>query len=243
MYSDLELILYWDSEPGTDVKQSIKSALAAEHRYPKIDQGCESALLIRGFPVDIWHRTVAEEEAIMDHVLCEHSLDLHENNVLDTIRSCIPLHGSEFIKKWKERAKAYPRELSVRFLETYLPHFHLRQIYLAAYRDNPTAYYAMLSAIQSSLFLVLLALNESYFPTYKWMYNRIAELSHVPVNLGSRLKQMFIKPPVRGVTQLHSVLAEILAIAEKLHPQIDLAFARYGLHQPQPKGFAADPFE
>jgi hypothetical protein len=42
------------------VKQSIIAALEAEHRYPKIDQGHESALLINGFPVDLWHHTVVD---------------------------------------------------------------------------------------------------------------------------------------------------------------------------------------
>jgi predicted nucleotidyltransferase len=241
IYSDLELILYWDRIPEPDVKRSITADLGAEYRYPKIDQGYESAFLINGFPVDIWHHTVADEESVMDKVLREYSLDLNANNVLDTVRNCIPLYGSEFIQKWKNQAEAYPEELSVRFLQTYLPHFHLRQINFAANRDNPTAYYAMLSAIQSSLFLVILALNESYFPTYKWMYNRIADLPHVPLNLGSRLRQMFYEPPIRAVTQLHSVLTETLAIVEERYPQVDVEFARYGLDQAQPKVYDRKP--
>jgi hypothetical protein len=69
----------------------------------------------------------------------------------------------------------------------------------------------------------------------------MADLSLVPLNLGSRLKQMFIELPISGVAQLHSVLTETLAIVEKKHPQIDLEFARYGLDQAQPKVYDAYP--
>jgi hypothetical protein len=152
------------------------------------------------------------------------------------------LYGAELVEKWKNNAAIYPEELSVRFLQAYLPHFHLRQLNFAAHRDNPTAHYAMLSDIQSSLFLVLLAINQSYFPTFKWMFKRMATLPLVPANVESRLRQMFYEPPLRAASQLHSVLEETLDIIEKKYPQIDLEFARYGLNQAQPKVFDRTPF-
>ncbi len=157
VYSDLELILYWAEYPCEDTRYSIINDLNAKFRYPKLDHGHESALLINGFPVDLWHRTIAEEEIMMNKVLHEYSLDLNANNTLDTIRNGIPLYGKDLMQKWKKDVTKYPEELSIRFLEEYLPHFHLRQLNFAVHRDNPTAIYAMISAIQSSLFLILLA--------------------------------------------------------------------------------------
>jgi hypothetical protein len=230
-YSDLELILYWAKAPGLDLQEAIVADLKAGHRYPAIDPGHQSALVVDGFPVDLWHKTAAEHGAVIDTVLKEHSIDLHASNVMDTIRTCIPLFGAEVVQPLKERAAAYPEELAVRFLQTYLPHFHLRQLNLAAHRENPTAYYSILSAIQSSLFLSLLALNQSYFPTFKWIYPRLAELPRLPQQAGARLRQILSDEPLRAAAQLRTLLTETLGMVEAAYPHLDTAYPRYGLDQ------------
>ncbi len=230
-FSDLELLLLWDQAPDADVRHAIIADFQAEFRYPEMEIGHDYALLIRGVPVDLWHITVASAVAAMDAVLHEYSLDLGASNMLDTVRACIPLAGHELVQHWKTRVQAYPEALAIRFLQTYLPHFHLRQLNLAARRDNPTAFYHILSDIQCSLFLVLLALNQAYFPTYKWMYHTLAGMPIGPRQIASRLRQMFHEPPLGAATQLHDVLAETLAIVEAQYPQVDTAFARYGLDQ------------
>ena len=227
-YSDLELILFWDQAPGPDVRHEIIADFRAEFRYPEMDIGHDSALLIRGAPVDLWHLTVASEVAAMEAVLVEHSLDLGASNVLDTIRACIPLSGSDLVQQWKTRVQAYPEELAAGFLTSYLPHFHLRQLNLAAHRDNPTAFFHLLSDIQCSLFLILLARDGAYFPTYKWMYHVLAGMQIGPRQIAPRLRQMFYELPLDAATHLHDVLAETLSIVEAKYPQVDTAFARYG---------------
>ena len=232
--SDLEILLFWDDAPRADVRREIATELRAKFRYPEADPGYESAFLIRGVPVDIWHLTVAGEEAAMAVVLREHSIDLDESNVLDTVRAGIPLRGHDLVRGWKDRVRAYPDELAICFLQAYLPHFHLRQLNLAARRDNPTAYYHTLSDIQCSLFLILLAMNRSYFPTYKWMYQTLDRLPVDPPQLVPRLRQMFHAPPSQAAAQLRDVLAETLVIAEARFPDLDpkhAVWARYGLEQ------------
>lgn len=233
-YSDLELILLWDSAPDPEVRRAIRADLRAEFRYPATDPGHDSALLIRGVPVDLWHNTVAHWEAALDAVLREYSTDLVASNMLDTLQTCLPLSGTDLVQQWQHRAGDYPEELTLRFLQTYLPHFHLRHLNMAARRDNPTAFYHTLSDIQCSLFLILLAVNRSHFPTYKWLYQRLAELPIGPPQLAPRLRQMFREPPLRAAAQLHDVLLETLAIVEARYPQLDPAHtarARYGLAQ------------
>jgi hypothetical protein len=235
-YSDLELMLFWDQAPGPEIQQEIKADFQAEFRYPEFDIGHNSSLLIRGVPVDLWHLTVSGEEAAMDAVLNDYSLDLGLNNILDTMQACISLYGHELVQQWKERVQDYPDQLAIRFLETYLPHFHMKQLNLAARRDNPTAFYNILSNIQSSLFLILLALNYTYFPTYKWMYPTLAGLSVGPAQIGPRLRKMFYAPPLEAATQLRRVLAETLTFIEARYPQVDTTFARYGLDQ-EPRAY------
>jgi hypothetical protein len=230
-YSDLELIVLWHKAPNPKLRQQIMSELGAEFRYAQADPGHDSALSIGGLDVDLWHLVSAEQEAMMHQVLVEYSLDLVANNRLDTFQNCIPLFGYDLLNEWKATVHQYPEELAVRFVKAYLPHFHLRQLELVARRDNPTVYFHILSDIQCSLFVVLLALNQAYFPTYKWMYPILETFAVAPPQLALRLRQMFSLPPLAAVAQLHSVLAETLSLIEERYPQVDTSFARYSLDQ------------
>ena len=230
-YSDLELLLVWNHQPSPEQQATLLRALQAEFRYPPFDPGYQSAFRIQGIPVDLWHTTAAQEEAFIHTVLHEFSLDLVANNRLDTLLSCIPLYGADQVEDWKAHIQAYPTELALRFIQTYIPHFHLRQLNLAAHRDNPTAFYHTLSDIQCSLFLVLLALNKAYFPTFKWIYPALRRMQHTPPEIATRLHAMFHEPPIQAAKHLRTVLAETLDIVEATYPQIYTAYARYGLDQ------------
>ena len=231
-WSDLELLLYWDGDPNPDRRLAVMAALGATFRYGPDHPGHWSACLVGGFPVDVWHRTGAAEAAALDAVLRDHSLDLIANNLLDTIRSGVPLVGGDLFQPWKDRLEIYPDGLAVRFLEHYLPHFHLRHLQYAARRDNPTAFFHTLSDIQCSLFLVLLAVNGRWFPTYKWMYQALDAMPVVPKDIGPRLRRMYRDPPLEATDQLRDVLAETLLLVREQFPQLDpllLDPARYEL--------------
>ncbi|SDG79800.1 hypothetical protein SAMN04487975_101516 [Planococcus glaciei] len=236
-YSDLELLVYWNHQPDAETRLAVFNCLNAERRYPKMDVGYDSAYLIDGFPVDVWHRTMEQEEAAADKVLNGFSTDLDAGNVLDTIRFAIPLYGVDYLEQIKECVEQYPDGLAVEFLKRFLPHFHLRQLLYAARRDNPTAFYSILNSILDGLFVVLLAMNRSYFPTYKWFYKRLAELPVVPEQIDFRLRQLYVEPPLSAVKQLKAILEETVALAERLYPQVDTAFVRYGLEQPIPQSY------
>lgn len=230
-YSDLELMLLWKEAPSPEQQAALVRLLQAEYRHPAFDPGYHSAFRIQGIPVDFWHTTRDQEQVFIHAVLDDLSLDLVANNRVETILSCIPLVGMDQAAAWKSHIKAYPRDLALRFIQTYLPHFHLRHLTFAALRDNPTAYYHTLSDVQCSLFLVLLALNASYFPTFKWMYPAMRQMVHTPPQIAPRLHAMFDEPPIHAVDHLRAVLAETLDLVEATYPQIDTVQARYGLEQ------------
>lgn len=236
-YSDLELLVYWNQQPDAETRLAVFNCLNAERRYPKMDMGYDSAYLIDGFPVDVWHRTMEQEEAAANKVLDGFSTDLDAGNVLDTMRFAIPLYGADYLEPIKERIEQYPDELAVEFLKRFLPHFHLRQLLYAARRDNPTAFYSILNSILDGLFIVLLAMNRSYFPTYKWFYKRLAELPIVPEQIDFRLRQLYLESPLSAVKQLKAILEETVVLVEQLYPQVDTAFVRYGLEQPVPQAY------
>lgn len=229
-YSDLELLLFWDAPPDSAAWRAIMADLDADFRLPEAYRSNDSALLIRGVPVDLWPLTVSGEEAVLDRVFDGYSIALEDSSMVDTLRTCLPLSGEGLIGRWQARTERYPDALALAFLRAYLPHFHLRQLHLAAHRDNPTAFYHTLTDVQCSLFIVLLALNRTHFPTFKWIYQRFAELPLAPAQIAPRLRQMFHEPPPRAAEQLHALLSETLALVEEHYPQLDPAVVAWAWH-------------
>jgi hypothetical protein len=238
-YSDLEMPIIWDSLPGDDTRHALVAALGAEFLYGYDGPSLEDQLLMRGFQVDLWHATVAGEESVLDRVLRGFSTDLGDSNFMDTVQTCIPLYGEDIIRGWKERAQDYPDELALRAIRERLPAFQISQLAVAARRGNPTEFYAGLCQLQQALFLVLLALNRSYFPTFKWMYRVLESLAVKPDDVAQRLRRAFAVPYPEAAADTARLLDETLALVEQRFPQIDtsrprrrLAYTRAAYEKP-----------
>jgi predicted nucleotidyltransferase len=227
VYSDLEILLFWDKLPNDEARHAIISALQADFLYPYNGPAQEDNLLIKGFQVDLWHATVTAEDAVIASVLNNFTTDLGAGNFMDTIQSCIPLTGGSIIARWKKLAAEYPTELAVRNIQIHLENFDLKQLDLALQRDNPTLFYHTLSNVQASSFMVLLALNRTYYPTLKWIYPTLNSFAIAPTELIPRLRRMFQIPPAQALVEMRSILMEILDLIVQYHPQIDVALARF----------------
>jgi hypothetical protein len=220
-YSDLELALFWDALPDDDARQALVAALGATFLRPYDGPAREDQLLIHGFQVDLWHQTVAHEEGVLRAVLEGYSTDLGDSNFMDTVRACITLYGEALIREWKRLAAAYPDELAVCNIREQLRAFETSQLALLAHRDNPSVFYAQICRLQQAVFLVLLALNGQYFPTYKWMYRAMAAMPLKPQNVAVRFRRAFQAPYAQAIADTIRVLHETLDLVTQRYPQID----------------------
>lgn len=238
-YSDVEIPIFWETLPDDKTRRSIVSALNAEFLYAYDGPGCEDQLLIHGLQVDLWHITIAHQEAILTAVLHEHHFDLSSLNALDTLRFCIPLYGEEIVQGWKRRAQEYPDELMQQIVQEHLASFSTRELFILAQRNNPTAFYAQLSFLQQEIFLVLLALNRSYFPTFKWLYHALESMQTKPEAIDTRFRQAYKASYAEAIADTKSMLEETLHLVERQFPQMDtasthrrLAYARAAHEKP-----------
>lgn len=225
-YSDLELPIVWDALPTDETRMAVVAALQGEFLYGYDGPAQEDQLLINGFQVDLWHNTVAEEDAVFKAVLQEYSTRLGESNFMDTIRACIPLYGEALIQKWKRLAAQYPDELALKNIRETLPTLEASQLTVLAYRENPTAFYAAISRQQQAMFMVLLALNRLYFPTFKWMYQVLETMPIKPAAVEQRFRQAFKASYADAVQDTPQLLHETLALVEQTFPQVDTAAVR-----------------
>jgi hypothetical protein len=220
-YSDLELPIFWDELPTDEIRLALVAALHGEFLHGYDGPTLEDQLLIDGFQVDLWHNTVSGEEAVIKTVLEEYSSDFGDSNFMDTIRACIPLYGEAIIQRWKQQAAQYPDALALKNVQEHITTFDAAQLAVLAYRDNPTVFYAAISRQQEAMFLVLLALNRRYFPTFKWLYQVLATMPLKPVDVERRFRQTFKAPYDAAVEDTTRLLHETLALVQRHFPHLD----------------------
>lgn len=222
-YSDVEIPVFWERLPGGAARRALAADLGGDFLHGYDGPAREDQLLVDGLQIDLWHITVAREEAVLRAVLVEKRFDLGGLNALDTLRACIPLYGHTLVRAWKWRAREYPDALAEAVIQHHLGSFRLGELVLHARRGNPTAFYAELCALQQAAFLVLLALNRCYFPTFKWMYPTLEALPVKPVALGRRFERAFQLPCEEAIADTRQCLEETLRLVEREFPQLDTA--------------------
>jgi predicted nucleotidyltransferase len=222
-YSDIEIPIFWEQLPDDATRHAIVAALNADFLYAYDGPAREDQLLINGVQVDLWHIPTTREEEVLKAVQHDHIFDLGSLNALDTIRTCVPLYGEDIIQVWKHRSQEYPDELAERIIQEHLTSFNIGQLFILAQRNNPTAFYAQLSHLQQEIFLVLLALNRSYFPTFKWLYQALKSMQVKPDAIGQRFRQAFEAAYEEAIADTKLILEETLHLAEGQVPQLDTA--------------------
>ncbi len=225
-YSDVEIPIFWDALPDDAQRHAIVRALGAGFLYAYDGPSTEDQLLVNDVQVDLWHITVADEDAVIKAVLEGRVLDMSSLNALDTVRACIPLYGHALVAKWKEQAQVYPDELAERLIRDHMASFGTAELFVQAARDNPTAFYGQLSRLHQELFLVLLALNRCYFPTFKWLYRALDTMPVKPESVDRRLRRAFTLPYSEAIADTKRLLAETLALVELQFPRVDTIQAR-----------------
>jgi predicted nucleotidyltransferase len=220
-FSDLEIPIFWEKYPSDQSRNTILKALKADYFLPYNGPSMEDHLVIKGFQVDLWHNTVSYEDMVIEDVVERFDTDLGKSNFMDTIRHCIPLCGEEVIRRWKERAQVYPEQLALKNLKETLDGLVYEQLTLHAKRGNQTVFYGLISELQKRVFLLLLALNREYFPTYKWIYAYLEKVRLKPLETVSRMKAIYNSPADSAIRESQKLVAETLALVKKAFPKLD----------------------
>jgi predicted nucleotidyltransferase len=220
-YSDVEIPIFWETLPDDETRHAIVAALNADFLYAYDGPAREDQLLINNVQVDLWHVSVMHQEETIQAVLQAQQFDLGSLNAIDTVRSCIPLYGHEIVQTWKRWAQDYPDKLAEQIIQEHLASFRIGELFILAQRNNPTAFYAQLSFLQQEIFLVLLALNRSYFPTFKWLYRALESMHIKPEAIDYRFRHAFEATYQETIADTRLLLEETLHLVEKQFPQID----------------------
>lgn len=220
-YSDLEILIFWDEYPDENTRKLIVKKLNAEYFYPYNYEGREDNVIVNGFRIDLWHLTLEQEEQVIKSVTEDFEIDFGSSNAMDTIRTCIPLFGEEIIYSWKNRAKEYSKEIAIKNIKESLHSIDGTQAELYLKRQNSTLIYEHIANLQKNIFLIFLALNKQYFPTFKWMYKSFEALKIKPKNIEQRFRAVFTYPPRKAYENTLGIMMETLDMINEVYPEID----------------------
>jgi hypothetical protein len=140
---------------------------------------------------------------------------------MDTIRACIPLHGDQLINSWKDKAQLYPRQLAINNIEKSLQSIKSGQVELYVKRQNPTMVYEHIIELQKQLFLILLALNNEYFPSFKWLYKSLENIRIKPEGIEQRFRDVFNYSTNKSVENIIKIIYEVIDLINKIYPEIN----------------------
>ncbi|HRF49192.1 MAG TPA: hypothetical protein PLC98_16285 [Anaerolineales bacterium] len=220
-YSDIEIPIFWDALPTAAVRHDLVAQIGGRFLYGYDGPAQEDQLMIDGLQVDLWHVTVAEEEATLDRVVGQLSTAAGDLHALDTLCSCVPLHGQALIDGWKRRAAVVPQELWVRVVQEHLNQCGLNDLALLALRDNPTAFAEGLARLHESIFRVLQGLNRRYFTTLKWLYPTLDQLAIVPAGADRRFRSAYGVPYAESIEVSRLILDDVIQLVEEHLPEVD----------------------
>jgi predicted nucleotidyltransferase len=225
-YSDVEVINFWTALPDDATRLRIIDDLQGRLIFGYDGPAREDQLLIGGLQVDLWHIAVSNQETIIKRVLDEFQSDLGSLNALDTVRTCIPLFGDKLVQGWKTKADRYPQQLVDKIVGEHIESFRVDYLSQFNNRGDPTGFYNQLSFLHQEAFLVLLALNQMYFPTFKWLYASLGKMRLRPDNAAERFRKAYEVPHDSSISGTRQILEEIIQLIEDQLPGFDLEKTR-----------------
>lgn len=233
LYSDLDLIAYYDELPSDDELAAARQHNQAENFVWFIhapDEGTVADMYdVRGVQCQLVHNTIAAWEQQMSLILEQHEIETPLHKAMSGVQKSIPLHGAELIGQWQERLADYPAPLARAMVEHHLQFFPLWG--LQAYLDGRDAVLwrsQMLLEAAQNILGVLAGLNRRYYTTFQFkrMRDFIEQLAIAPDKLADRLEYLLESEPGPAAAELERLVAEIAELVERHMPEVDTSGAR-----------------
>lgn len=225
-YSDLDLILYYDTLPDESAFAAAREAVEAG------DAGLFAAPTETDYPEHYYrdgvecqlaHQTIAGWEAELRTVLVDLDVESPVQKAISGLFEGIPLHGEELIAHWRDEA-CYPDALARAMVERYwrfFPIWHVEE--RLATRDAALWRQQVLVESAYNLLGVLAGLNRCWFTCFQFKRTHafVSQLTIAPHDLADRLEALFTLDPGVAVAELEALVAETQALLAEHMPGFD----------------------
>ena len=241
LYSDLDMLVYYDKVPPEELLASTPRELGADHYRGTAwsdesgapdEHGYSERYTLNGIECQVGHETVGAFEREITRLVVDLELSEELLKIMSGLFDGLPLHGEDLIEQWRRRA-AYKDELQRAIIEKrwkFFPWWYFQERLRA--RDTTVWRYDVLVQSVYSVVGVLAALNRCYFSTFEFKREStfLARLEVTPPNLAARLDALFESDEPASTTELERLVGETAALVSMRFPDIDLPL-EWGEHQ------------
>ena len=194
--------------------------------------------------VEVGHYTTEYINRNFEAVLTDYNPDPLKQNFIAGIVHAIPLHNTDLVQEWKERAANYPDGLTLAVVRQYaqVDHFWRSEMWLARGENLIMLYQSFFQAHQQMLH-VLLGLNKIYYFGFKWLGVVAERLALKPPNLVQRLRRAYQVDPAEGSLEVSAIVEEVYDLIEVELPEIDVDWLRTVFRYRRPQWEQAPPIQ
>jgi Nucleotidyltransferase domain len=233
VFSDLDLIVYYDRVPPADVVAATPQDLGAAWYRSKPwsdgsgepdEHGYGERYEVGGIECQVGLTSVGSLQRLIAQVVVDLDLSEERLKILSGLHEGLPLHGEELIDEWRRRS-AHTEALQRALIEkrwTFFPWWYFQERLRT--RDATAWRHDVLAQSVYRLVGVLAALNGVYFSTFEFKRARtfLSRLDVAPTDLAAGLEALF-GPDERGSTdELERLVAETQALVAERFPDLDL---------------------
>lgn len=148
-------------------------------------------MLLGDVKVDTQHWAAAVVEERIDSVVKRFETSTDKHLLLASLLSAQTLNGDEAMHDWQERIAEYPRPLKIAMVKEHLVLRPTEWLTMLAERDEWLLFWTDVLGMQKRMFHILCALNNIYFPGFKWARHWLDKLPIRPQRAGERLASLF----------------------------------------------------
>lgn len=230
-YSDIDLLLYVDQLPSSDVMRQVREAVGGTNPKAKgkADDFVAEEFDLGGVSTEVAFMTVSGIETRLDDMLDRLvDLDSPRQKALSGILEGLPLYGPDLVERWQARTRAYPEAMRRALVERYWKFFPLWYYEEAlAARDAELWRLDILLDAAFNLLGVLAGLNRLYFTRFQFKRTRefISKMERAPERLADRLESLFSLDPTAATRELERLVDETRGLLATEFPDLELHLA------------------
>jgi hypothetical protein len=226
MYSDIDMSIFYKQPLSKKYFEAVKqSAINSGGGFYHGDHKNGFAVyhIIEGVKIDTGHTTIAAHETMIKKFLKNPVLDFNHQIIASGTLFAIPLHGENYINKWKIWYSNYPDKLAEIMIKEHL-RFHSKWVLeKMGLKRNESIFVneTILKSLENSV-KVLCGLNKEYHPgKLKGISYTIKNLKHQPKNLKYCINNIFKISQVKAVKEINKLVWHTLKLVEKYRTDID----------------------
>ncbi|HEU0239627.1 MAG TPA: hypothetical protein VFR11_10170 [Micromonosporaceae bacterium] len=228
-WSDLEMLVLWESRPTAERRRRAPDASAAKavrlFDYEPAEFAAADDFWLDGEPgdgllVEVGHATADDATAALDRLLVDASPDPYLLTVAAAYAYGVPLYGD--LAPWRERVETYPSALAAAVISRHgqIDNFWRWRMYVE--RDNPHGLRAHFAATATALTHIACALSGRFWPGPKWPGRTLAGLPVAPVDIAERLVAVDEMPPSDAAAALTDLVEESYDLVAVRGPDVDV---------------------